>query len=92
MPAKTAAPQKPPKCKNCGRKFTPTADYPVQLFCQTQCRMEFHRNGPVNRAQIKTLMRKIAAEEAHAALPRTIAAQFATIESRLSELERMIKQ
>lgn len=64
MPAKTAAPQPPAKCRNCGRKFTPTAAYPVQKFCQDQCRMEYHRNGPVNRAQIKATMRKIAAEEA----------------------------
>lgn len=82
MPEKTTRPQKPKKCRNCGKRFTPTAAYPVQVFCTDQCRMEHHRHGPANRAAFTDIMRKFAK-----LADRDLDERLTAIEKRLTAIE-----
>jgi hypothetical protein len=54
------------RCDNCGELFQPTRAYPVQKFCQDNCRKEFHKNGgnafgPL-KSKIEGMIRKGTAE------------------------------
>lgn len=71
-PPATEAPAK--RCKWCGGTFVPSRDW--QEFDREQCRIAYHKNGPLSRLKMVELIRKEARRIVREELPALVRAEL----------------